>query len=213
LTDLTIRQYRPADQDAVHRIAADTAFFGEPVERFLDDRRLFVDIVYADYTENEPEHIWLAVDGDEVAGFILGSTDTAAQQRRMAQEVLPRILKGDYRVGPMTRRYLWDTLVGVARQDRAAVDLRIYPAHLHINLDDRWRGRGGGRLLLEAYLADMRQCGVPGVHLHTTDHNPAACRLYERAGFVLLDARPTRVWSRFVAEPVENRSYGLLLAP
>lgn len=41
MESLDIRPYRQEDREAVYRIAADTAFFGESVEHFLDDRRLF----------------------------------------------------------------------------------------------------------------------------------------------------------------------------
>jgi hypothetical protein len=36
-----IRRYERRDCAAVYRLAADTAFFGDPVEAFLDDRALF----------------------------------------------------------------------------------------------------------------------------------------------------------------------------
>ena len=57
----------------------------------------------------------------------------------------------------------------------------------------------------------LRQLGVPGVHLETTSQNQAACHLYQKAGFKLLDARPTRLWRQYVPVPVENRCYGLKL--
>ena len=40
-----------------------------------------------------------------------------------------------------------------------------YPAHLHIDLLERARGRGLGRLLIERLLGELRARGVPGVHL------------------------------------------------
>ena len=55
MPELIVRPYRQGDRDAVHRIAADTAFFGEPVEAFLDDRRLFCDAFCSYYTDLEPE--------------------------------------------------------------------------------------------------------------------------------------------------------------
>jgi ribosomal protein S18 acetylase RimI-like enzyme len=64
---------------------------------------------------------------------------------------------------------------------------------------------------MTAYLDQLRELGVPGVFLDTTDINAAACRLYESLGFTLLDKRQTTVWREVIAGPVENRSYGLKL--
>ena len=38
-----VRRYKPQDREDIFRIAADTAFFGEPVETLLEDRRVFCD--------------------------------------------------------------------------------------------------------------------------------------------------------------------------
>ena len=43
IDEVKIKPYQQSDRDDVFCIAADTAFFGEPVEAFLDDRRLFCD--------------------------------------------------------------------------------------------------------------------------------------------------------------------------
>jgi hypothetical protein len=64
---------------------------------------------------------------------------------------------------------------------------------------------------MNAYLDQLRSQHVPGVHLMTTSLNEAACRLYENAGFRLVDARPTRMWEGIIDGDVEDRCYGLLL--
>ena len=53
-------------------------------------------------------------------------------------------------------------------------DLIVDPAH---------RGRGFGRLLLEATLAHLASRGAPRVVLSTAERNVAAQRLFERFGF------------------------------
>ncbi len=69
MPDVTIRSYEHPDRQAVLRIAAETAFFGEPLEIYLDDRRLFWDVFYRYYTDLESEHGWVACAGDQVVGF------------------------------------------------------------------------------------------------------------------------------------------------
>ena len=215
MTVWQVRPYGAADRGALHRIAADTAFFGDPVERFLPDRRLFLDAFYAYYTDREPAHSWVACAAGEVVGFVVGAVDTAAQQRSWRREILPRVawraLRGRYHLGWATWRYTARVARAALRGEFAQPDLVAYPAHLHINVDRQWRGQGIGAGLMAAYLGQLRRLGVPGVHLSTTDLNRAACRLYERTGFRLLDARPTTVWAGLVAHPVEHRCYGLRL--
>jgi ribosomal protein S18 acetylase RimI-like enzyme len=52
-----------------------------------------------------------------------------------------------------------------------------------IIVDPTHRGRGVGRMLLEATLADLHARGAPQVVLSTAERNEAAQRLFGRAGF------------------------------
>jgi ribosomal protein S18 acetylase RimI-like enzyme len=52
-----------------------------------------------------------------------------------------------------------------------------------IVVDPESRGRGIGRMLLEATLEELESRGVPRVVLSTAERNEAAQRLFERAGF------------------------------
>jgi GNAT superfamily N-acetyltransferase len=212
-----IRPYRPDDEAAVRRIAVDTAFFGQPVEAYLDDGGLFYDFFYAYYTRYEADHGWIAELEGQTVGFLMGCPDTRRKAVAWARDELPRLairlLSGKYRLGGKTWRYLLSQAGAAARQELALVDLQAYPAHLHVNVAADRRGLGLGRRLLAAYLEQLRREGSPGVHLRTTSLNRTACRLYEQAGFRLLAAHPTRAWQRLVTIPVENRLYGLRLNP
>lgn len=214
-TDLAIRRYRAADRADLQRIAADTAFFGEPVEHEMEDRRLFLDFFYAYYTDIEPEHIWVACAEQRVVGFLTGCFNTARKERIWQRQILPRVLwrlfTGRYHLGRRTRRFMRALIAAGWRHENPTVDTHIYPAHLHINLDASLRGQGLGRRLMQAYLDDLRANGVPGVHLGTTSYNIAACQLYERMGFQLLAARPTRIWAHIIDRPIELRAYGRLV--
>jgi len=212
---LDVRLYQSSDRESVFRIAADTAFFGDPVEKFLDDRRLFCDAFCASYIDLEAEQCWIATAGDEVVGFLLGCTDTRTHDRRWRRQYLLKLLQravsGFYRIGERTWRYALELAGAYLRKEIPIVNLRTYPAHLHINLDARWRGYGLDSRLIGAYLDQLRQLKVPGVHLMTTSKNGIACHLYEKMGFYLLDSRSTHIWKGIVAERVENRCYGLIL--
>ena len=187
----------------------------QPVEAFLEDRRLFCDAFYRYYIDYEAQYTWVACLDGQVSGFLSGSMDTVRQRVRFASRILPsvvwRALQGRYKLGDKTWRYARAMVLGILRREYPHVDFREYPAHLHVNVDANIRGRGYGRRLMSAYLEQIRGLDVPGVFLDTTNLNEAACRLSEKTGFHLLDVRPTRVWSHLVDQPVENRSYGLKL--
>ena len=52
-------------------------------------------------------------------------------------------------------------------------------------MDPPFRRRGIDRRLIQQAAAWARDRGLPGVMLETQNINVAACRLYERCGFVL----------------------------
>jgi ribosomal protein S18 acetylase RimI-like enzyme len=207
-----VRLYRPADRSAVLEIAADTGFFGAPVEAFLDDRRLMQDIFVAYYVDREPEHLWVAdLDGTTV-GYICGSVGgkAAAQgQTRTSAAAVLRLLTFHYKVGPLTRRYFLRVASAVLRGEYPHPDLRDYPAHLHINLAEAARGFGLGRRLMDACLDQMIGLGVPGIYLKTTTLNAAAVKMYEKMGFHLLARKRTQLWEPWLpGTEVDNLVYG-----
>jgi ribosomal protein S18 acetylase RimI-like enzyme len=212
---IIIRLYESSDRQDVLRISADTAVFGESVEAILEDRQLFRDAFTAYYTDFESDYLWVACIDDQVVGYLTGCINTISQRRQIiGRTMLPlvwRMIQGKYRLGGKTYNYVKYMARGALRKEYPRVDLKQYPAHLHINVEAAMRGRGFGRILMTAYLDQLGEMGVPGVFLDTIDINAAACSLYESLGFMLLDKRQTRVWKDIIPGPVENRTYGLRL--
>lgn len=215
ISTVEIRVYQGGDQDAVHRIAADTAFFGQPIENHIDDRRLFIDLFYRYYTEYEGETCWVACAEEDVIGFLTGCANTRRKYGLMQRRIVPAVLRnwvsGGYKVGRKTVRHalrlMWSALSGKVPH----VDIDAYPAHLHINIKEGWRGHRIGTRLMKTYFQQLRDLNTAGVHLFTTERNLAACRLYERLGMKILDSRITQLWEPFLGESIENRVYGLQL--
>ena len=213
MTDIIIRPYRINDQAAVLEIAADTAYFGEPVEAFLEDRTLYGDAFARYYTEYEAPYAWVAESSGGVIGFLLGCVDTAQQAKEWRRYILRKVLinatSGRYTLGRLTAGFSLGMFLGAIRGEDAKVDLGVYPAHLQIDVRQGYRGLGVGRQLIEAYLEQLRGMSIAGIHLETTSHNEAACLLYEKVGLQILDSRLNRFWSKKLGFAVENRSYGM----
>jgi len=67
-------------------------------------------------------------------------------------------------------------------------------------LAEEAHGKGLGRALIDEALAFSRGSGRPGVYLWTFDGLTAARRLYDRAGFVLVEEHPGDTWGTRVTE-------------
>lgn len=208
-----IRPYCPADRQAVWTLVADTAFFGAPVEAFLEDRTLYCAAFAAYYTDCEPDRLWVAQVDGTVAGYVMGCGDSRRRDRTWSTRILPAVLGAGlqrrYRIGRKTLRCAWRWLQTVVERQIPAVPLDQFPGHLHIGVAAWARGQGIGHALLEASLTQFWATGVGGVHLMTTNRNQAACHLYEALGFRLLDARRTGFWRGLIAGEVQNRAYGI----
>jgi ribosomal protein S18 acetylase RimI-like enzyme len=210
-----VRRYQAADREAVHRIGGDTAFFGLPIETYMEDRQPFLDMFMAYYTDHDAQYAWVAVGGGQVVGYLTGCPDSDRHDRVVREQIRPQVLRwflrGRYRIGPRSRRYIFRLALASMRREYTEPDHAVYPAHLHINVAEGWRGRGLGRQLLTAYLDQLRAAGVVGVHLGTTTFNRAAVHLYRSLGFEVLSACRSRMWEGLIDEPVENLSLGLRL--
>lgn len=208
---LEVRPYQAGDREALFKIGAETAFFGAPIEAYMEDRCAFLDSFYAYYTDYEPEHAWVACVDSQVVGFLTGCTDTKRQEKitksKLVPEVIWNVLRRRYKLGPKVWRYTREIIGAGLRGEFPPADVERFPAHLHINLADSFRGLGLGHRLMQTYLAQLKELGVAGVHLHTTSLNEAACHLYEASGFRIWAARPTHMWRYLVDRPVENRCY------
>jgi ribosomal protein S18 acetylase RimI-like enzyme len=216
MTEFSIRPYHSDNRCSLFQIGADTAYFGNPIEAYLDDRQIFLDAFYAYYTDLEPGHSWVACCEDEVVGFLAGCVNTQQYMQNIKRKIFPRVLtnliRGKYRIGRRSFLYFKGLLSEIVYEDIHPVDLKNFPAHLHINIDFNWRGQGVGRKLIQTYITQLSGLKVTGVHLKTTSQNQIACNLYENMGFKLLYSHPDRFWTRWFGYNVEDRCYGLIIA-
>jgi GNAT superfamily N-acetyltransferase len=109
--------------------------------------------------------VLIALDSpDVVAGYLVGALADPARQARFDD-------------------------IGYFRTDFSPLTER-FPAHLHINLDARFRSRGIGTQLVEVFAAHARRAGAPGMHV-VTGKGMRNVRFYQRSGFA---ERGTAPW-------------------
>jgi ribosomal protein S18 acetylase RimI-like enzyme len=194
-TALHIRQYERRDRAAVRRICCDTADAGQPVERFFPDREIIADLLTNYYTEFEPQSIFVADAGAGPVGYLTGCLSTSHYLRvvmwRIAPLVFAKALVRGALWHPQTIRLLRANIgMWLTNGYRSSPALREYPAHLHVNVQEGFRGQHIGQRLVEAFCQRACDAGVRGVHAGVSADNSRACHFFEEQGFIEVHREP-----------------------
>src|ERR1044071_7128305 len=88
---IDIRQFRPDDLDALYRISLATGLAGGDASHLYADPKLIGHIYAAPYALLEPGLALVVDDGEGVAGFAVGTTDTTAWEQRLEQVWWPAL--------------------------------------------------------------------------------------------------------------------------
>ncbi len=204
---IIIRKISSEDRDAVRRICWNTGYGGNSVGPFFDDPALFADLWCSYYTDTEPQSTFVAEADGRVVGYLLGCLDTEHYNRIFARRVIPavlgKILLGRYLIRRKTLRYFRSQLGQLIRREFKIPSLKLYPAHLHINIEEGYRRAGLGHLLMESYFAYLRENGVIGLHLGTSSLHSSALPFYDKLGFKVYAA----IEGAFLGQPVTNLCY------
>jgi ribosomal protein S18 acetylase RimI-like enzyme len=131
----------------------------------------------------------VVVDEAGVAGYLLSADDTAAFEA-WAEEAWWPALRQRYPIIEDPSRDA-EIIRLIHSPERTPADLTAaYPAHLHIDLQERARRHGLGRMLIDRLLSDLRARGVAGVHLGVDGANANAIGFYRHLGFREVGAEP-----------------------
>ncbi|MBI4598199.1 MAG: GNAT family N-acetyltransferase [Candidatus Omnitrophica bacterium] len=212
-----IRRYEPRDREAIRQLACDTADRGAPVERFFPDRGVIADLLTAYYTDYEPDATWVADTDGVVIGYVTGCVDTRRCQRISACRIIPGSIWRGVQRGALSRRETWQILrMGWRTFWRGGynrtVSLAEYPAHLHLNIREGFRGQGIASQLMARFLEQARQARRRGVHASVRGDNAPACRFFERMGFSAIGRYPLVLPEDPDDRPHETVIYGKSLS-
>lgn len=183
---MDVRPYRPhspTDRSGVYDVCVRTADGGGDATGLFSSDDLMPDIFAGPYLELEPALAFVLDDGGVVVGYVLGAADTARWAALQRARWLPTVsAKYPLPAHPKTRE---EHLVDLLHHPEWNVypELADHPAHLHIDILPGYQGAGWGRALMRAYLAALRERGVPAVHLSMLTANTPARAFYDRLGF------------------------------
>ncbi|KAF2008530.1 GCN5-related N-acetyltransferas-like protein [Aaosphaeria arxii CBS 175.79] len=192
MSDPFVRPYDPAKD-----FEACILIFNTTIDKTLDfepARTIGSHIWCRPYLLLSPRSCFVLDDGNGLAvGYIIGTPDTLAFAAKWKSDFLPTVDANSFTHDgpPLTpeksalvdglKHSLYEAECSdiIARPDILAG----YPAHLHIDIEPAFQGRGFGALLVARFLKGLREEGAAGVHLGMVRWNEGAKRFYERLGF------------------------------
>ena len=188
---VNVRPFQPSDMDALYAISLATGLAGGDASSLYSDRKLMGHIYSAPYAILQPELCLVAEDEAGVAGFIVGTANTSAWERRLEREWWPR-LRQQYPAPDEARMAEWSHdhrrifTIHKPKPIPAAV-VQSYPSHLHMNLLPRLQGRGIGSRMFAAWLSMAATRGIGPLHVGVNRANTRAVGFWNRVGFIELD--------------------------
>jgi ribosomal protein S18 acetylase RimI-like enzyme len=179
---LRVEAAGPHDMAGAYRTCLLTGEAGSDATALYRDPDLLAHVYVGPYLTNGGGTQLVVVDEAGVAGYLLSADDTLAFEAWAEQAWWPPLRQRYPRLDDGSRDA--EVVRLIHEPERTPAELAAaYPAHLHIDLQERARGQGLGRLLMERLLADLRARGVVGVHLGVDEDNPDAIAFYRHLGF------------------------------
>ena len=187
MNDFVIRPARAGDEPGAHHVCLKTGDHRKDGESiYQEDPDALGRIFVGPYLAYEPELSLILQDMLGICGYALGAFDSrtfyARYETGWRRDLCARFPEPQGDPAQWTRVqqvYSW-----YHHPDYFCPEpYETYPAHLHIDLLERARGRGFGRRMLEQLMETLRRRGAPGAHLGVSALNVTALGFYGRLGF------------------------------
>ncbi len=187
--DIYIREFKNSDRKDIRRISCQTAFLGIPYTEIFDDKEILADVLTLYFTNYEPKSCFVTISKNKVIGYIIGSKDVKLMRRVFISKLLPKlfvkILFRNVLFKRNTRTFLMGIITSIMRGEFFNPDFsKQYPATLHINIDENYRGLNIGKNLVNYYLDFLKGKNIHGIHISTMSEG--AKMFFTKLGFTLL---------------------------
>ena len=175
---MDIRPFELADLDTCYAISLATGFEGGDASHLYRDPKMMGHIYVAPYALLEPALAFVVEDRDGVAGFAVGTADTASWEERLEREWWPSLREryADPVDIPPAARTPDQRRAFMIHHPTRTPDAIVgaYPAHLHMNLLPPSQRRGVGSKLLGAWLEMAAHLGAHAIHVGVNRTNTGA---------------------------------------
>jgi hypothetical protein len=201
--DFIVREYRPADREAVRALCCLTGFLGKPIDPVFEDRDLFASFLTDYYLQCEPDSAFVVTVNGAIKGYLMGCRYPRRHQMFSLWHGIPLGLKALVRYpgyNPESRRFLhWIALSAWQEVPEAPRNL----GHFHINFLPELKRIAVFRAVLEHYLRFLYDHQVKQISAQmVTFDDRRTLRLFERYGFRVLNRSQISKFKRFTAEQV-----------
>jgi ribosomal protein S18 acetylase RimI-like enzyme len=182
-----VRRATVHDLPGAYRVGLLTGDAGRDATPLARDPDLLGHVYVGPYIVGEPDLALVVADQSGIAGYCLAASDTRSWEAWARAEWWP-VLRANHPLPAPDDTSFDANLVRLIHDPPSAAPEIVdrYPAHLHIDLAERVRGRGFGRALVEQQLAQLRDRGAAGVHLDVAAGNANAIAFYRHLGFAPL---------------------------
>lgn len=181
--EITIRRYRPDDRDAIGRICIRTGDSGKDATGKYSNDEILPYIYAYPYLEYDPD-LCLVVDvGGDVVGYILGVADVSDFAAWWEQN-WTHVIAEKFPDNPhwsTTERALVEK--GLHPENFAPQWREEHPAEFHIDLMDIVQGEGLGRMLVDQFVALLKDRNVPSLAIGVGARNSGGVAFYRHLGF------------------------------
>jgi GNAT superfamily N-acetyltransferase len=190
---IVIRPAGTGDMDEVYEICLKTGDAGLDATALYLDPDLIGHIYAGPYVLLDGSISFVAEDEDGLLGYAVGAADTRDHEGRLERDWWP-VLRKRY-PSPSTDRSAWsddDKLIWSIYNPTPDPEVVTsqFPAHIHMNLLPRARGRGLGTKLLACWSAAARSRGVSAVHAGVSADNKAGLAFWTARGFIPVMQEP-----------------------
>lgn len=171
---VTIKNYEPKYREDVQQVCINTAPKTAQTDPDMRDFILYTFCNY--YIEQEPENVFVLVDeNDRAQGYVFGAMNLGKYLKKMK----PYLAK----VRQTGKEYYRDAIAEILAH---AVFSLKYPSHLHIDINEPFRGNGNGSNMISTLTGSMKSRGAKAIMLVVGTNNVRGINFYKKNGFRIL---------------------------
>lgn len=171
---VTIKQFEQKYYKDVQQVCLNTG----PESALTDpDMRDFILFTFCNYyIEQEPENVFVLVDENDTAqGYVFG----AMNFWKYVKKIKPYLKK----VRETGKENYREAIVEIAAHGIYSLK---YPSHLHIDINEGFRGNGNGSKMVSTLTESMKAKGAKGIMLIVGTGNTRGINFYKKNGFKIL---------------------------
>jgi len=206
---MKIRKYNSSDRKLVEDINFETGFLGESLSKIMDNRSLRKNAIKY-YVEKEPESVFVAVENDQVVGYVFGSLKKHNQSLNYLKSLFTNLLVSPF-MSKKNRKYWLNEikyliLVLLKKSQELNVKEPRISSYVHINVLKKYRNKNVGSKLLEKFVSFAKRKDAKIVCAQTWEKQNRSNRTFWlKNGFKEFSKGKTLHWKPYL--PNENIYY------